>query len=69
MTNITDEILTRAQGAAKAILQEAGEIRGPVLICEIDGDGLRIVWDAERLHGPTLAKTLRDVADRLDGLG
>jgi hypothetical protein len=65
--NPQDELLARAQEAAKAILQEAGELRGPVLICEIDGGGLSIIWDDE-LPTQTLARALRATADALDGI-
>jgi hypothetical protein len=61
-----DPTIQRAYDTAVAILSEAGHVNGAVLICEVDGDGLIVAFDDDRLPGP-IAEVLRQAATKLDG--
>jgi hypothetical protein len=63
--NQHDPIIQRAYDAAVAILEEAGHVDGAVLICEVDGDGLIVAFDDDRLPGP-IADVLRRAAAKID---
>jgi hypothetical protein len=63
-----DPFVQRAYDAALAILEEAGHVNGVVLLCELDGGGLMIAVDDERLPVGPLAGTLRMAADQIDGM-
>jgi hypothetical protein len=63
-----DPTVQRAYEAALAILEEAGHVNGVVLLCELDGGGLTIAVDDERLPVGPLAETLRMAANQLDGI-
>jgi hypothetical protein len=61
-----DPIVKRAFDSAAAIVGEAGHITGVILICEIEGDGLIVAFDDERLPVGPLSDVLRKAADRID---
>lgn len=61
-----DPIVKRAYDTAVAILGEAGAVRGAVLVCEIDRDGLTVAFDDDKMLPGPLAATLRRAADRID---
>jgi hypothetical protein len=63
-----DPTVQRAYEAALAILEEAGHVNGVVLLCELDGGGLMIAVDDERLAIGPLAEALRMAANQLDGI-
>lgn len=61
-----DPIIQRAYDVAVAIVGEADHVTGAILLCEVERDGLIVVFDDDKLPAGPLAETLRRAADRID---